>query len=249
MDSLTAMWSPQVTEFSSFTVELQLNDKRVEVSQKLPKSEVQFSGLKRGARYTVSVSMVTGELRGLAANASIYTCESPAPPPSSSHSHNNTDSNNAFNPPAWATICCDPVFLLFSMILMILCTSDDCPCSTRPCTLFILTFSMWLCSAPLPPSNLTVVSFDQHTITFTWTPPPDSEEFSYSLNISAAFWGHKHTETVRHENTHTISGLMSGTRYHLELRAVVGGVSSDPVSCSQSTGETHRDHHTVEIHR
>lgn len=107
---------------------------------------------------------------------------------------------------------------------------------------------MWLCSAPLPPSDIEVVSVDQDQITFSWRSPPDSEEFSYSLRISSDFWGHSHSETVR-KMKHTFSGLKSGTRYQLELRSVVNGVFSVPVYCLHSTGETHRDHHTLKIHR
>lgn len=108
---------------------------------------------------------------------------------------------------------------------------------------------MWLCSAPLPPSNITVVSFDQHQITFTWVVPPDSEDFRYSLRITSVFWGHSYSETVSNKNKHTFSGLVSGTRYDLELRTMVGQVCSDPVSASQTTGETQTDHHTLKIHR
>lgn len=99
---------------------------------------------------------------------------------------------------------------------------------------------MWLCSAPLPPTDIKVVSFDQHQITFTWMLPPDSEDFRYSLRITSVFWGHSYSKTVRNKNIHTFSGLVSGTRYQLELRTEVGRVSSDPVSCSQETGKTLR---------
>lgn len=108
---------------------------------------------------------------------------------------------------------------------------------------------MWLCSVPRPPSDIRVDSFDQDKITFTWTLPEDSEEFSYSLKISSDFWGHSHSETVRNNNSHTFSGLKSGTKYQLELQTVVDHVFSVPFNLSQSTGETHRDHHTLKIHR
>lgn len=108
---------------------------------------------------------------------------------------------------------------------------------------------MWLCSAPLPPSDIRVVSVDHDQITFTGTPPPDSEEFSYSLRISSDFRGYSHSETVRNMKSHTFSNLKSGTRYQLELRSVVNGVFSVPVYCLHSTGETHRDHHTLKTHR
>lgn len=106
---------------------------------------------------------------------------------------------------------------------------------------------MWLCSAPSPPTNVKVVSFDQHEITFTFTPAPNSEEFTYSLTITSVFWGHSYSEMLHNKNIYTISGLMSGTRYQLELQTMVGQISSDPVSFSQTTGETHRDHHTLII--
>lgn len=80
-NSLTAKWSPMVTERSSFNVELQLSGKQVKVVQKL-ESRAQFNGLKRGVNYTVIVSMVIGVVTGLSVEASIYTRESPAPPPS-----------------------------------------------------------------------------------------------------------------------------------------------------------------------
>lgn len=47
-----------------------------------------------------------------------------------SNHRNNTHSNDDFNSPACTVICCDPVFLLFNMILMMLCRSDVCSCST-----------------------------------------------------------------------------------------------------------------------
>lgn len=106
---------------------------------------------------------------------------------------------------------------------------------------------MWLCSAPLPPADVKVAFFNQHQITLTWMLPPHSEEFRYSLTITSVFWGHSDSETLDNKNNHTFSGLMSGTRYQLELQITVGGVSSDPVNISQTTGETHRDHHTLKI--
>lgn len=86
-----------------------------------------------------------------------------------------------------------------------------------------------------PPSDIRVDSFDHDKITFTWTPPLDSEGFSYSLRISSDFWGHSHSETVHNNNSHTFSGLKSGTKYQLELQTVVDQVSSVPVNLSQST--------------
>ncbi|XP_075906774.1 receptor-type tyrosine-protein phosphatase eta [Nelusetta ayraudi] len=160
--SLMANWSPLVAEQSSFNVELQLRGNQVEVLQKLLESSVQFSGLKRGVSYTVSVSMVIGGLTGPSVEASIYT-------------------------------------------------------------------------TPLPPSDIRVVSVDHDQITFTGTPPPDSEEFSYSLRISSDFRGYSHSETVRNMKSHTFSDLKSGTRYQLELRSVVNGVFSVPVYCLHST--------------
>lgn len=80
-DSVTAKWSPLVDEHSSFTVELQLGGKKVEVRQEVRNSSVQFSKLKRGANYTVSVSVVTGGVLGPSVEAYTYTSESPAPPP------------------------------------------------------------------------------------------------------------------------------------------------------------------------
>lgn len=80
--SLKAKWSPLVAENSYFNVELQLRGMQVKVLQKLPEPRVLFSRLKSGANYTVSVSMVIGGVTGPSVEASIYTCESPAPPPS-----------------------------------------------------------------------------------------------------------------------------------------------------------------------
>lgn len=126
-----ANWSSLVAEHSSFNVELQLSGNQVEVLQKLLESRVQFSGLKRGVNYTVSVSMVNGWVTGPSVEASIYTRESPAPPPSPQQpSQQHTHSNDDFNSPACTVICCDPGFLLVNMILMMLCRSDVCSCST-----------------------------------------------------------------------------------------------------------------------
>lgn len=108
---------------------------------------------------------------------------------------------------------------------------------------------MCLCSVPPPPSNIAVVFRDQNQITFNWTQPPNSEEYSYSLRIRSDFWGHSHSATVRNKSSHTFSGLKSGTKYELELRTLVSDVSSDPINYSNSTGETHRDRHTLKIPR
>lgn len=47
-----------------------------------------------------------------------------------SNHRNNTHSNDDFNSPACTVICCDSVFLLVNIILMMLCRSDVCSCST-----------------------------------------------------------------------------------------------------------------------
>lgn len=79
-NSLTAQWSSLVAEYSSFTVELQLKGKKVEVRQEVLDPSVRFSGLESGANYTVSVFMVTGDVLGPSVEAYIHTSESPAPP-------------------------------------------------------------------------------------------------------------------------------------------------------------------------
>lgn len=95
-DDLTATWSHRMAENYYFTVRLQRQGQTVEVRQKVLNSSVLFSKLRRGVNYTVSVSIVTGGVRGPSVEDSTYTSES------SNHSMVNKDD---FNSPASTAIC------------------------------------------------------------------------------------------------------------------------------------------------
>lgn len=139
----------------------------------------------------------------------------------------------------WTVVCKNRSVLVYLLEPIVFALNDSLPMHYQFYSYHNVTFCMWLCSAPLPVTNIKVVSFDQHQITFTWTSPPDSENLEYFLKLTSMFWRHSYSKTVRNKNVHTFSGLKSGTTYQLDLRTTVGQRSSDPVSYSQSTGETH----------
>lgn len=106
-------------------------------------------------------------------------------------------------------------------------------------SIFFFFFSIFkCCSVPLPPTNVTVSSFNKHHITFTWRPPLNAATLTYSLKISSDFWGYSQSEMVQNQNRHTFSGLQSGTRYWFEVRTVAGKNLSTPANIFHSTGET-----------